>query len=227
MSINLKKYITLVDFLGNALGPNYEISLYDLTKAPYKLIALSNGIFSGRKIGDPLTDLQLKVIENKEYRQQGYVLNSKGMTKGGQILRDSTMFIQDDKGSLLGLFCISQNVSKYEKLSKDILNLCNMGIDVNEFEDFQFSSKGHSDRVETYATSAVDISNNVIKKTTDALGLPVERLSYDEKLGIVKELERLGVFLVKGAIGDVSTLLKISEATMYRYIKQINKQDRK
>lgn len=224
MSNILNKYISVVDFLGNALGPNYEVSLYDLTKTPYKLIALSNGAFSGRNIGDPLTDLQLKVIENMEYRNQGFVLNSKGMTKGGQVLRDSTMFIQDDSGNLLGLFCISQNVSKYEKLSKEILNLCNMGIVVNEFEDFQFSSKGHSDRVETYATSAVDISSNVIQKTTEALGLPVERLSYEEKISIVKELEKLGVFLVKGAVGDVAALLKISEATMYRYIKQIHKQ---
>ncbi|OGV55270.1 MAG: hypothetical protein A2X49_06300 [Lentisphaerae bacterium GWF2_52_8] len=48
-------------------------------------------------------------------------------------------------------------------------------------------------------------------------------MSLDEKISIVKFLNADGVFLFKDAVGKVASKLKVSEATLYRYIKKAKK----
>ena len=53
--------------------------------------------------------------------------------------------------------------------------------------------------------------------------LPADRLTYSEKLMVMKKLEEKGVFLFKGAIPEVARQLAISEATAYRYLSKIER----
>ena len=43
----LRQYARLTDFLGRALGPDYEVALHDLTDTNRSLIAIANGHISG------------------------------------------------------------------------------------------------------------------------------------------------------------------------------------
>ena len=53
--------------------------------------------------------------------------------------------------------------------------------------------------------------------------ISVENMDQSDKLEITKKLNSKGVFLIKGSVAKVAEELKTSEATMYRYIKQVNK----
>ena len=44
----LEQYKILVDFLGKALGPDYEVVLQDLTDRKNAIIAIANNHISGR-----------------------------------------------------------------------------------------------------------------------------------------------------------------------------------
>lgn len=55
----LEQYIPLVDFLGQAMGPNTEIVLHDLDVPDKSIIAIANGHISGRELGGPVTDFAL------------------------------------------------------------------------------------------------------------------------------------------------------------------------
>jgi predicted transcriptional regulator YheO len=48
-------------------------------------------------------------------------------------------------------------------------------------------------------------------------------MTQDEKVGVVRELERSGVFLLKGAVAHVAVALGTSEPTVYRYVKQVRR----
>ncbi|MCG8478532.1 MAG: helix-turn-helix domain-containing protein, partial [Spirochaetales bacterium] len=48
-----------------------------------------------------------------------------------------------------------------------------------------------------------------------------ERMSQDERRRVVAALDRRGVFLLKGAIASVARALQASEATIYRYLRQV------
>ena len=52
----LHQYTLLVDFLGKALGPDYEIVLHDITSEPSRIVAIANSHISDRTIGSRSPD---------------------------------------------------------------------------------------------------------------------------------------------------------------------------
>ena len=63
----LQHYVKLTEFLGQALGPDYEVALHDLTDKNRSIIAVANNHVSGREIGAPLTNVALSILRDKSY----------------------------------------------------------------------------------------------------------------------------------------------------------------
>ena len=63
----LQHYVKLTEFLGQALGPDYEVALHDLTDKNRSIIAIANNHVSGREIGAPLTTVALSILRDKSY----------------------------------------------------------------------------------------------------------------------------------------------------------------
>ena len=61
----LQHYIKLTEFLGQALGPDYEVALHDMTDKNRSIVAIANNHISGREIGAPLTNVALKILMDK------------------------------------------------------------------------------------------------------------------------------------------------------------------
>ena len=57
------------------------------------------------------------------------------------------------------------------------------------------------------------------------LGVTADRLTPDERMQIIASLETGGIFLLKGAVKDVADALHCSQASVYRYLSQIKKDD--
>jgi DNA invertase Pin-like site-specific DNA recombinase len=62
-----------------------------------------------------------------------------------------------------------------------------------------------------------------IKEVIADKGIEKERLTANEKIRIVQELQHKGLFRIKGAVSEVAALVLTSEATIYRYLSKINK----
>ena len=71
----LQHYIKLTEFLGQALGPDYEVALHDMTDKNRSIVAIANNHISGREIGAPLTNVALKILMDKSYETQDYRLH--------------------------------------------------------------------------------------------------------------------------------------------------------
>ena len=102
----LQHYIKLTEFLGQALGPDYEVALHDMTDKNRSIVAIANNHISGREIGAPLTNVALKILMDKSYETQDYRLHYCGLSAEGKTLRSSTMFIKHN-GKLVGMLCIN------------------------------------------------------------------------------------------------------------------------
>ena len=96
----LRHYIPLVKFLGNTLGPDYEIVLHDLTLKQPAIIAIANKHISGRDMDAPLTNMAMQTIAEKSYTTQDWKLNYRGQSANGKILRCSTLYIKDGQGRI-------------------------------------------------------------------------------------------------------------------------------
>ena len=80
----LQQYIKLTEFLGLALGPDYEVALHDLANKDHSIIAIANSHISGRKLGAPLTNMALSILRDKSYERMDYHLHYYSINVNGK-----------------------------------------------------------------------------------------------------------------------------------------------
>ena len=216
----LRQYVKLTEFLGAALGPDYEVALHDLTDKNRSIIAIVNGYISGREIGAPLTNMALSVLKDESYEWQDYRLHYSGVSAAGNTLRSSTMFIKED-GKLIGMLCINFDDSRYQAFARQVLTLCHPNQYFRALT--QPEEEGNPSRPETFRNSTEAVAQDAIAHELERLGVPAERLTSEERLQIIAALEESGLFLLKGAVKDVAAGLGCSQASVYRYLSQIRK----
>ena len=216
----LRQYVKLTEFLGAALGPDYEVALHDLTDKNRSIIAIANGYISGREIGAPLTNMALSVLKDESYEWQDYRLHYSGVSAAGNALRSSTMFIKED-GKLIGMLCINFDDSRFHSFAQQVLTLCHPNQFVQALE--QPPEGEHDSRPETFRNSTEAVAQDAIAHELERLGVPAKRLTSEERLLIIAALEESGIFLLKGAVKDVAAGLGCSQASVYRYLSQVKK----
>ncbi|MVB09634.1 YheO-like PAS domain protein [Caprobacter fermentans] len=221
----LKNYGILVEFLGNVLGPDYEIALHEISSDSQSIIAIANGHISGRKVGAPITDFALKMIKDKVYETNDYVLNYKGISKSGKVLRSSTIFIKDENGSLIGMLCINFDASRFTDVSQKILELCNIRQETLKEPEGPLPDvpDALSGAVESFPETVAEMIETVLESCLPGSGiLYTDRLTQAEKMHIVDILNKRGFFLLKGAVSQAAKQLKCSEPTIYWYLSALN-----
>ena len=127
MDARLEPYRTLVSFLGEALGPDYEVVLHDLTSEEGTIAAIVNNNISGRTEGAPLSNMALRFIHGKVYEKQPYVAGYQGASQAKGRLRSSTMFIKDGS-ELIGMLCINFDAAKYSRMAQNLLQTNSKGL---------------------------------------------------------------------------------------------------
>ena len=221
----LQHYIKLTEFLGQALGPDYEVALHDMTDKNRSIVAIANNHISGREIGAPLTNVALKILMDKSYETQDYRLHYCGLSAEGKTLRSSTMFIKHN-GKLVGMLCINFDASRYEELSQRVMELCGGGKKRGVPSGTRLIADSN-DPVETpvrsgYPTSIAGATASIVSQVVANYPVEVDRLTQDEKMEIMDILNRKGVFLLKGSVSHVAQTLHSSEASIYRYLGKLN-----
>ena len=217
----LRQYVKLTEFLGAALGPDYEVALHDLTDKNRSIIAIVNGYISGREIGAPLTNMALGVLKDESYEWQDYRLHYSGVSAAGNTLRSSTMFIKED-GKLIGMLCINFDDSRYQAFARQVLTLCHPNQYFRALTQPEDTPED-APRPETFRNSTEAVAQDAIVHELSRMGVPAERLTSEERLRIIAALDASGIFLLKGAVKDVAACLGCSQASVYRYLSQIKK----
>ncbi|BAH05593.1 helix-turn-helix transcriptional regulator [Clostridium kluyveri] len=208
----LKKYVSLVKFLGEVLGEDTEVVLHDITNVDNSVVAISNGHISGRSIGAPATNLVLKILKDGKYSHKDYITNYRGISSQGNILRSSTYFIKDNNKEIIGMLCINISLERFRKLRDFLDEFIYIKNDSSKVED-----------VEKLGQSVEGIALESMQEIIKSTGIPPERMCQEEKIEVVKKLNESGVFLLKGAVSEIAGQLKSSEATIYRYLNRIKK----
>ncbi|MDO5028225.1 MAG: PAS domain-containing protein [Bacillota bacterium] len=222
MNSKLENYIGFMSFISKAIGPDYELYLLDTRGVKYKKISLEYGEISDKNLGDDLPPAIKSTLAMKEYEHTDYIVNRTTYSKTGKALRTSMYFIKSDKGDLEGIMCINFDDSRYEELGKQIMYLCHP----DEYIEERISSVQEIDNVEEgleyinqgEKLTMEDSIMSMIDVEIKAALIPVERLTPDEKVQIVKNLDSKGFFMLKGAVSILSNVLDMSQASVYRYI---------
>jgi predicted transcriptional regulator YheO len=214
----LASYLPMLDFLAALMGKDAEIVLHDVSHMDNSVVAIRNGHVSGREVGAPTTNLALKLIKNGKYGDSNFLANYKGLSDEGKTLRSSTYFIRDNRHKLIGMLCINIDTSRFEQF-RDFLD------GIVGFPEYPVGAN-HAEKdtvIEHFSNSVEAVAFESIDSVLKERNISPKRMSQDEKIDVIKELNKSGVFLLKGSVSEVAVRLKVSEATIYRYLNKIKK----
>ncbi|MFT5700979.1 MAG: putative transcriptional regulator YheO [Desulforhopalus sp.] len=214
----LRHYSLLIKFLGEALGKNCEIVLHDTDNHPESIIAIVNGHVTGRKVGAPITQLALEWITDEVYKKVDFVGPYAAKTESSNPLCSSGWFIKDDSGKLVGMVCINVDITHQMQVSKSLSLLMD---DINlPFKEMNNGNGTQSP--EEFHSNIKEFTGAVIKRALENSSVSPERMNPDEKIEILRELNKDGVFQLKGSVSIVADHLATSEPTIYRYLKKLS-----
>ena len=196
----IRQYTLIVDFLGHVLGPDYEIALHELEDDSNRIIAIANGELTGRHIGSPLSNKMLEFVAGNLYETQNYVLNFESVSATGKTMCSNSMFIKGRHGELSGLLCINFDASRYEELSRRVMELCGGGVKRGVPSGTRLIADGN-DPVETpvrsgYPTSIAGATASIVSQVVANYPVEVDHipgqhlLQLRDVVGVVQPAHR-------------------------------------
>lgn len=217
----LERFFPIASFIAAIIGPKCEVVVHDISDPEHSIVHIENGHISGRKVGDASTDLVLKILKSEAYHEEQYIANYRASGKMGQSFRSSTYFIKNDQNKLVGLLCLNIDVTHMEVAAEWVQHILQGGPNPYVAPVIEQATKEEKQATEYLQGNADDLLQHMVSSVTSRLKISPERLSSQEKIEVVRELNELGVFLLKGGVSQVANSLSISEPTVYRYLQKL------
>lgn len=196
----------LVTGLAAQFGDNCEVVLHDLTGSyESTIVAIANGHITGRKVGDPGTNLGLELLRGNHVN--GNRFNYLTQTKTGRILRSSSMYMKNKAGKIIGSLCINTDITDLMVAEKTLQNLINPAGQPAEVK-------------ESFVTSVGDLLDALIQEAQEVVGKPVAVMTKEDKMRMIQLLDAKGAFLIKKGGEKICTYLNISKYTLYSHLEE-------
>jgi predicted transcriptional regulator YheO len=219
----------LVEPLGRSLPSSTEVVLHDLSKLPNSIVAI-HGNVTGRKVGDPATDLLLKKLNELS---SDHAVGYETRLPGGGRVRSSTMIIRDVSGQPVAALCINSDLSMWESVQEVVTSMLDVGrasgpsrpaapvgpvpVHSVEAEDV--------DEAETFVTDVDQLAAHLMRRAVAKVDVPVELMQKRHKVEVVRDLKERGMFHLKDAVDMVATALGVTRFTIYNYLNVIADED--
>ncbi|EXC00654.1 TPA: PAS domain-containing protein [Acinetobacter baumannii] len=193
---------TIAKGLSETLAPFCEVVVHDLTNPEHAILSIHNNL-SGRKVGDPATELGLARIMSPEF--PNLITNYANQFADGRPAKSTSIGIKDEEGQYVAALC--------------------MNIDLTLFRGMQ-SALEHFTKIETD-----NIIENLEPNGTEAIRRYIDQfaskhattprmLKLNERKQLIQELKNNGLLEIKKAVETVAQHLGISRASAYLYVKE-------
>lgn len=103
----------IAEGLGETLAPFCEVVLHDLTDPKNAILAIHNNL-SGRKVGDPATELGLARIADPDYPQ--IIANYANSFADGRQAKSTSIGIKNVDGEYVAALCINVDLTIFTNL---------------------------------------------------------------------------------------------------------------
>jgi len=211
----LANFIPAVKAIAKTFGPDCEVLLHDVSNLQSSIIAIENGHITGRKIGSPITDLGLYFLKSDLFKNTDFIANYQTESKDGKKLKSSSIFIRDKQKKIIGFLCINYALEHLSEVRKMIDDFSIVTKDVDK------EVSNNERKEEIFTDNIDDLLERIFMKAKEKIGKPIEKMQKNDKLEVVKYLQKKGVFLVKGNIDKIANKLNVSRYTIYNYLSEI------
>ena len=196
---------TVARGLSEFFGDSIEVVVHDFAE-PDRSIKAIFGKLTGRRIADPAPEALRRHLERGEDLH-----NYPARTKDGRPLKASTLFLRDDDGKVIGALSINYDLTETILLA-------------NSLE--RFARRTHVEAAEDVVPiGGTGVSGQIegaFREAAGAVGRPAPLMMREQRIQVVRDLERKGIFLIKGAVDEVARFLGVSRYTVYNYRKEVS-----
>jgi predicted transcriptional regulator YheO len=206
----------LLDMLEAHMSGNDEIVLHDLTKDyGHTIVDIRNGHITNRKIGDCGTDLGLEVLRGTVENGDRY--NYVTHTRGGKVLRSSTMFLYDDDGRVIGSICINKDITESIKMEAFLRQ------ENKYFLPHEETEQPEGELREVFFNNVGELLEYMLQSALSYVDKPVTLMDREDRQRFLKYLDDKGMFVISKSGDRVCEFLGISKFTLYNYLDAIRK----
>jgi predicted transcriptional regulator YheO len=199
----------IADVFAKTLGPTAEIVVHDLRHPASSVVAIA-GDLTDREVGAPIPDpefLPERLVEI-ESDQVCYPTT----TSNGRLLRSSTVFIRDRGGAILGAVCIN--------VDRNDLRVARQMID-HVLGETPPPTLVPAAPLTTFASNVDHLIRIALDDVGKRLGRPRHQFGREDRLEVIRELDRSGVFQLRNAAVAVANELGVSRASVFNYLREI------
>lgn len=204
----LESFIPIAKSTAKMFGPNCEVVIHDLTNPQASVMFTVNNHVTGREIGQSFDHLVKTVLQSEDFKEDflaGYTF----VTEDRRTIRSSTSLIRDSEQNVIGAFCINFDVEALNQMQQFMNTFLSTQVEVQENE-----TKSDDD-IENVEGIVDQLIQQIIHNSVH----PV--MKRHEKIELIRFMDEKGIFLMKGSVEKVASLLGISKVTVYSYLDEI------
>ncbi len=201
---NNASLLHVCEALATLLDPFAEVVLHDWTT---QTISHLSGKLSYRKVGDP------SFIDDVEpHSGQGPIFGPYRKTNpDGRQIKSISVLIRDERGDPVSLLCINVDISRFEAAQAALSH---------------FISVPQATQKNPLADDWLETLNSFVAHWRIENGLPDAPLTVDNRHKLLSVLYGRGVFDRPKAVDAVAMAIKVSRATIYNDLKQVEQPKR-
>lgn len=197
-------FVELAKGLAAQFGDNCEVVIHDWSK-PYDstIVAIENGHVTGRKVGDPSTNLGLEIMRGTSEGDNRH--NYVTQTADGRILRSTSMYVKNKAGHIIGAVCINYDVTDLMMAERTLQTITGSGLQPVR---------------ESFVSSVNELLDTLLMEAQENIGKPPALMSKEDKIRLIQLLDQKGAFLIKKSGEKICGYLGISKFTLYNYLEE-------
>ena len=186
-------------------GSNCEVVVHDLSRHPdHSIVEIVNGHVTGRKVGDGASHVVIEQLQTNDPEPKDHLCYLT-KTPDGKILKSSTVYIRNSKGTVSAIFSINYDISKLLMVESAVRDLISTGEETQQTEPEKI-------------VNINDLLDDLIEQSVALVGKPVALMNKDDKVKAIRFLNQNGAFLVTKSGDKIAKYFGISKYTLYSYI---------
>lgn len=188
-------------------GPGCEVVIHDFSDLEHSIVYVAGDV-TGRRVGDSLTDLGLRVLTAGRHEQGILIYHSK--SPNGTLMKSVSILLRSKPGErALGAVCINVDVEDLYRARKVIGDL--LATPTNDLVDEDFSG------------DPKEVIRSFVNEILEEQGRVVPALTRDQRIDVIRALDKRGAFAFRTATSIVADTLGVSRYTVYNYLKEARK----
>ncbi len=193
----------IVEALGKMFAPCCEVVLHDLRHPENSIIAIECAL-SGRKVGQPVTEMGLARIKDPSFPD--IVQNYSNTFPDGRQVKSTSVGIRNSQGKFIAAICLNLDLSLFSSVQRMI-------------EQLTFLDTVNAPVKESLRTRSVDDVREAIESFAAQRNLQPRTLTQPLRRELIQLLFTRGLLQLRGAASIAANILGISRASIYNALK--------